>query len=137
MIAVLSGRVRFRVGFDPKLHGFFRFGLFRVQIKKIMFKTQNFSDRFGSDFQFGSVFARSKCNMPHVTCIQEVYKSKSITSLMKVLCLSLIKEMSNANAPKLPQALCVPDFKFNMLSISILTLAEGCVVAFYLSFCLI
>ena len=36
------GQVRVRIGFDPKIYGFFEFSLFRVSVKKIVFKTQNF-----------------------------------------------------------------------------------------------
>ena len=47
-----SGRVRVRVRFDPKIYGFFGFGLFRVRVEKIVFRTQNF--RTGSGRVFGS-----------------------------------------------------------------------------------
>ena len=47
-----SGRVWVRVGFDPLICGFFGFGLFRVRVEKIVFRTQNF--RAGSGRVFGS-----------------------------------------------------------------------------------
>ena len=39
-----NGRVR--IWFDPKSYGFFSFGLFRIRVEKIVFRTQNF--RVGS-----------------------------------------------------------------------------------------
>ena len=47
-----NGRVRVRVGFDPKIYGFFGFGLFRVRVETIVFRTQNF--RAGSGRIYGS-----------------------------------------------------------------------------------
>ena len=51
-----SGQVRVRVGFDTKLYGFFGFGLLRIRVEKILFKTQKFqanSDQFLSGLLVG------------------------------------------------------------------------------------
>ena len=46
-----SGQVRVWVGFGPLICGFFGFGLFQIQAKKIVFMTQNF--RAGLDRVYG------------------------------------------------------------------------------------
>jgi len=46
-----SGRVQVRIGFDPLICGFFGFGLFRIRVKKIVFKTQNFQADSGRIFK--------------------------------------------------------------------------------------
>jgi len=46
-------------------------------------------------------------------------------------------QISLANGLKLQQVLCVPEFKFSLLSVSRLTQDEQCYVVFYPNFCLI
>ena len=48
-----SERVRVRVGSDPKIYGFFGFGLFQVRVEKFVFKTQNFRAGSGQVFESG------------------------------------------------------------------------------------
>ena len=97
IILGLSVRVPLLVKFDPTIYGFFGFGSFLVQIEKIVFKTQNFSDGFGSGEFLSSLILINEYASVHSGSKAELERHNMISVwIQQFLYFQVLHQISNS-----------------------------------------